>query len=79
MISPTTGIRIVIVNPTAVIEQALEIAARYGGSDEIHHLRWVIDQMVRSLAGESYDDFVAQCRAGENGPDTYAWHVGITP
>ncbi|STQ07480.1 Uncharacterised protein [Enterobacter cloacae] len=30
------------------IERAIELASRFGGSDEVHHLRWVIDQMVRS-------------------------------
>jgi hypothetical protein len=33
------------------IDGALEIAVRYGGSDGEHHKAWVIDQMVRHLAG----------------------------
>nr|WP_167729698.1 hypothetical protein [Escherichia coli] len=34
------------------IERAIELACRYGGTDEMHHLLWVVDQMVRELAGE---------------------------
>lgn len=30
------------------IERAIELACRYGGTDEIHHLQWVLDQMVRN-------------------------------
>jgi len=33
------------------IEKALDIAVSYGGTDSEHHLRWVIDQMVRALTG----------------------------
>lgn len=29
------------------IERAIELACRYGGTDEMHHLQWVVDQMVR--------------------------------
>ncbi|MEK9011856.1 hypothetical protein P2Q76_18030, partial [Escherichia coli] len=36
------------------IERAIELACRYGGTDEMHHLQWVVDQMVRELAGERY-------------------------
>ena len=26
------------------IERAIELACRYGGTDEMHHLQWVVDQ-----------------------------------
>ena len=55
------------------IERAIELACRYGGTDEMHHLQWVVDQMVRELAGERYAQIV------EDGPDTYKWSVGIAP
>ncbi|EPZ3025628.1 hypothetical protein ACXMRQ_000431 [Shigella boydii] len=61
------------------IERAIELASRFGGSDEVHHLRWVIDQMVRELAGERYDQVVASACAGEDGPDTWRWNTGIAP
>lgn len=61
------------------IERAIELACRYGGTDEMHHLQWVLDQMVRELAGERYVQIVVDATAGENGPNTYKWEVGIAP
>lgn len=64
---------------TKRISDALRIAMRYGGIDGEHHKAWVIDQMVRALAGDKYDSFVDVAKAGEDGPDTYAWETGIAP
>lgn len=61
------------------IDRAIQIVCRYGGTDEIHHLRWVLDQMVRELAGDLYTDVVANATNGEDGPNTYKWEVGIAP
>jgi len=57
------------------IERAIELACRFGGTDEIHHLKWVLDQMVRELAGERYIQIVAKTTSGENGPNTYKWDL----
>lgn len=61
------------------IEAAIEIAVSYGQIDGAHHKTWVIDQMVRALAGNGYDKLVAEAKHGEHGPDTYEWDVGIPP
>lgn len=61
------------------INRAIELACQYGGTQELHHLQWVIDQMVRELASDRYEKIVAEATAGENGPDTYAWPTGIAP
>ncbi len=61
------------------IERAIELACRFGGTDENHHLHWVIDQMVRELAGDRYTQVVADATAGRDGPNTYTWDVGIAP
>ena len=61
------------------IDEALDIARRYGGIDGDHHKAWVIDQMVRVLAGDDYEDFVKESCDGEDGPNTYEWNVGIAP
>jgi hypothetical protein len=38
------------------IEAAIKVALRYGSNDAAHHLRWVIDQMLRKLmGGDRYD------------------------
>lgn len=58
---------------------ALKIAEFYGCIDGIHHKVWVIDQMVRELTGDDYDEWVADHNAGEDGPDTYEWEEGIAP
>lgn len=60
-------------------QEAIEIAVKYGNIDGAHHKAWVIDQMVRVLAGDKYDQIVAEAKAGEDGPDTYDWDEGIAP
>jgi hypothetical protein len=61
------------------IDQAIELAVKYGGTDGAHHKDWVIDQMVRALAGDKYEKIVEEACAGEDGPNTYSWDVGIAP
>jgi hypothetical protein len=61
------------------IEEAINLAVMYGGIDGAHHKDWLIDQMVRKLAGERYDQIVADACAGEDGPDTFSWDCGIAP
>lgn len=61
------------------IEAAIRLAVQYGGINGAHHKDWVIDQMVRVLAGDQYDQIVADAKAGENGPETYEWAIGISP
>jgi hypothetical protein len=65
--------------PEDRIEAAIELAVRWGGIDGDHHKAWVIDQMVRTLAGPRYDAIVAAAKAGEDGPETYGWDVGTAP
>ena len=60
-------------------EKAIEIAVRYGGIDGEHHKAWVIDQMVRALAGDRYAEIVRDAKAGDDGPDTYDWDEGVAP
>lgn len=61
------------------ISKAISIAVRYGDIDGAHHKTWVIDQMVRILAGDEYPKIVADACAGEDGPNTYEWSTGIAP
>jgi hypothetical protein len=61
------------------IEEALDVAMRYGGMDGPHHKDWVIDQMVRALTGDGYECFVTNAKRGIDGPDTYSWNEGIAP
>jgi hypothetical protein len=61
------------------IQKALDLAVQYGGTDGDHHKAWVIDQIVRILAGDKYDALIAEACDGEDGPETYDWYVGIAP
>jgi hypothetical protein len=62
----------------ARIAEALFVA-QYAQIDGEHHKMWVIDQMLRKLLGDRYDNFIATCKRGDDGPDTYEWDVGIAP
>ncbi len=65
--------------PETRIQKAIDVAVKFGGIDGVHHKAWVIDQMVRLLAGSDYEKIVADACDGEDGPDTYDWNVGIAP
>ena len=61
------------------LEGALEVALKYGGIEGTHHKTWVIDQMVRTLTGVKYYQWVREHNEGKEGPDTYEWDKGIAP
>ena len=61
------------------IQAAIDLAVKYGGIDGAHHKDWVIDQMVRVLAGEKYEEIVREACDGEDGANTYSWEIGIAP
>lgn len=57
---------------------ALE-AISYGATDGAHHKMWVIDQMVRALLEDKYEQWVKEFMDGEDGPNTYKWGEGVPP
>ena len=74
------------------ITAALLVASQWSQIDGAHHKAHAIDQMVRALHGcpidpkteaygenDAYRRFVAAYQAGEDGPETYEWDVGIAP
>ncbi len=61
------------------IQAALEVAYDFGDTDGAHHKQWVIDQMVRALTAHEYEEWVANRKAGDHGPETYGWEEGIAP
>lgn len=63
----------------ARVAAALELAVKHGGHSGSHHKDWVIDQMVRVLAGDRYAALVAEACSGEDGPATFTWSEGIAP
>jgi len=64
-------------NPS--IQAAMAIIEQFGGIDGEHHKTWVIDQIARALLGDGYEPWVATYCAGEDGPETYAWDIGVAP
>lgn len=56
------------------IGEAVALAEQWAHVDGGHHKQWLIDQMVRALAGVDYADWVAAYEA-----DGGEWDVGIAP
>lgn len=61
------------------IQASIDLIVERGGIDGAHHKNWVLDQVVRILAGDRYYQIVADARYGEDGPGTYSWDEGIAP
>lgn len=64
---------------TERVQLALELLAADGQVEGSHHQAWVIDQVARILAGDAYEQWIAEYRDGEDGPETYSWNEGIAP
>ena len=62
-----------------IIGDAIDLIVQWGGIDGSHHKDWVMDQVVRKLAGDRYDEIVATACFGEDGDNTYSWECGIAP
>ncbi len=61
------------------IAAALDLIVQYGGIDGGHHKQWVLDQVVRALTGDKYEEWLKNYENGEDGPKTYSWDIGIAP
>mgnify|MGYP001297317325 FL=1 len=59
---------------TKRIDDAINLAIRYGQTDVSDHRLWVIDQMVRILAGDGYEEIIAYACDGCGD-----WKVGTPP
>ncbi len=56
--------------------RAMAVALRYGQIDGDHHKTWVIDQMLRLLAGE---EGYGELRRLYEKDGVYEWDEGIAP
>jgi hypothetical protein len=61
------------------IEKALVIAVRFNHVEGENHKAWVIDQMVRALAGIEYQKIVDDVSNRAPGQEKYIWDIGIAP
>lgn len=66
-------------SPEQRITAAVALAHRYAQSEGADAKAWVIDQMVRRLLDDGYDEFVTRFRNGEDGPNSHDWDVGLAP
>ncbi len=64
---------------TEKVKKTIQFGVEYGGFDEVHHKNWCIDQMIRILAGDKYEQIVEEACDGKDGPATYYWDCGIAP
>lgn len=55
--------------------KAIDIAYEYSQIDGEHHKTWCIDQIVRALTDDNYNEFVKEY---ENNGE-YKWNIGIAP
>jgi len=56
-------------------DAAVELIYQYGGIDGSHHKQWLLDQVVRILCGDDYQDWVDSWN-DEGGGE---WDTGIAP
>lgn len=61
------------------IAEAIRLGLSFGDRDGGHHKMWVIDQMIRILSGDNYDNLIKEYSNGEDGENTYEWDCGIAP
>lgn len=61
------------------INEALDLAFEYAQIDGGHHKMWVIDQMVRKLTGNNYEEWVDNYEYDEETEKEYDWDTGIAP
>lgn len=63
----------------ARIEAAMKVVDQYAMTDGAHHKQWVIDQIVRALTSDGYEDWVGDYNAYAEQGDYSPWDAGIAP
>jgi len=66
----------VILEHGNINERAAALALQYGMIDGAHHKQWVIDQMLRIIAGDGYSQIMEIFNSND---DYQSWDVGIAP
>ena len=62
------------------IDEATRFILQWGGVDGGHHKQWTLDQVLRILAEDKYDDLVEESKErDEDGEAQYEWDEGIAP
>lgn len=58
--------------------KALEIGLTYGAVNGETHKMWCIDQMMRALLKDEYEEVITEYKKPVNG-HTYEWSEGVEP
>ena len=61
------------------INNACEIIGRYGMIDGSHHKQWVLDQVLRVLQDENYEDWIKKYNMDGLDDGYSEWDEGIIP
>lgn len=62
-----------------IIGGVQELVYKWGGIDGSHHKQWLIDEIIKLIAGDNYESWVKAYNNGECGDSTYEWDEGIAP
>lgn len=60
-------------------KKVLDLIFEYGQIDGVHHKMWVIDQIVRILTKDKYNEWIKNYVYDEETGDIYDWDKGIAP
>lgn len=60
-------------------KKVLDLIFEYGQIDGGHHKMWVIDQIVRILTKDKYNEWIKNYVYDEETGDIYDWDKGIAP
>ena len=60
-------------------KRVLDLIFEYGQIDGGHHKMWVIDQIVRILTKDKYNEWIKDYVYDKETGDTYSWDKGIAP
>lgn len=73
-------VTVVVMGAQQRIETAVAIAADYGQVADPAEKAWVIDQIVRTLLGRRYDEWVSAYRTNDSEcMETRQWNEGRPP
>jgi hypothetical protein len=61
---------------TTRADWVVALILRYGMIDGSHHKQWLLEQALRGLLGDKYDDVISEYNSDENYND---WDEGIAP
>lgn len=66
---------------TSVVQGSIDLIIQYGQIDGAHHKMWVLDQVLRKLAGDQYTQLVKESEGDPDDEDNYygEWDTGIAP